>query len=1097
MSCTWVNNAVVEAIPYVWHSNTAQGKLHTCLKDLSKFGRPVPNQLYGSSQLQQGAYFTNVHIILHLENTPTKQLGKATAMAQPIEIVSAVAQLISVAKSIYDAWKTSVQNKDDLNNLVDELVHIEQLFREFGDTESRTQRTLLNETEKRLKTLLHTVLDIQTEVRKQSRKWAKRLFFANDIAVKLSRAVQDARDLRQEIKRHAYFADLFSNMRREFQQFGHRWFRGRERFSRINDSIELLTDKEDFQSDLHRHGDLTQPQLTLDEEISKEDKVASLPQEIRLLLQELVSPDSDENARNLAHHLQVLLNVWKVSASNVLERTRTEVIYQGSAGFVFKGLFQDENKRQVPVVIKQFDPGFRSTAIREAFLHLALREHPCILHLYGVVVDRFDKVGNRPELVMEDMTHTLDAAVRRELIRPGDLMIRRILVDVCSALQFLHSRLISHRDLKPSSIFLRLERRDGSPRHKLIGCAKLCGFGTARQLKRHQNLSMSMSREISPSPVQSSSFLPPEVLVNSGSCRSSRSWDIWAFGLLIGFMFTKDLPRSWLAMASDPSIGRDAILSNEINRWTARISDLALRKIASSCLNLDPSNRPSIDEVYHSLNNEELDYEQIAQSPREYLSSRYDLVDRIREACILALRLDQDSMPTNKPTATQALKIMTEGYTARDDRVVLYELYRAHLAPDSMLRPQDQDHEIALVYLNKAMRLNEPLAIFSHAVSLRRDLDQARLLMEQASNLGFSWATYNVALKIGPGFNGESRFQSRHCDMEKLRHAANRGLVEAMLAYARRVESENGELAQRYYKLAADNGSAIAKFKHAKYLRRRHDSNGREQSKAIEKLYREANEEGILEAGFDLALMHGSADYYRSTMVSVIQTQVSSPQLKAKACYNLALKQRRNACQLYKDAFRHDEKFGLAAYNAGILSLRQNPSDGEGKYYLQRAAELKVPSANFVLATMYRDGTGGCEKNVEQMLAHFILVVKACYKMKEDDAHSKTYLEIQSQSLVYKWVADAVLAVGLCFEHNFGVPHSPPTTNSQRFIAAENENRRGFSNFVPTHSLHAELAFRAYKEHENGSLGGKWLSVSQALGHPVARRQQVQQHGQY
>lgn len=244
--------------------------------------------------------------------------------------------------------------------------------------------------------------------------------------------------------------------------------------------------------------------------------------------------------------------------------------------------------------------------------------------------------------------------------------------------------------------------------------------------------------------------------------------------------------------------------------------------------------------------------------------------------------------------------------------------------------------------------------------------------------------------------------------------------------------------------------------------------------------------------------MHRSTDYYTSTMLSIIQSQASSPQLKAKACYNLALKQSRNACQLYKDAFRHDDKFGLAAYNAGILSPRQNPSDGEGKSYLQRAADLKVPSANYVLATMCRDGTGGCEKNVEQMLAYFILVVKACYTMKEDDARSNPYLEIQSRPLGYKWVADAVQAVGLCFQHSFGVPNSPPSTSSQRSSVAENENRRRFSIFVRTHSLHAELAFQAYIEHRgsgNGLLGRKWLSVSQALGHPEARRQHVQYHG--
>lgn len=55
------------------------------------------------------------------------------------------------------------------------------------------------------------------------------------------------------------------------------------------------------------------------------------------------------------------------------------------------------------------------------------------------------------------------------------------------------------------------------------------------------------------------------------------------------------------------------VLSNDINRWTARINDLAPRKIASSCLDLDPSNGTSIDELYHNLNNEELDYEHIAK----------------------------------------------------------------------------------------------------------------------------------------------------------------------------------------------------------------------------------------------------------------------------------------------------------------------------------------------------------------------------------------------------------------------------------------------------------------------------------------------------
>lgn len=102
--------------------------------------------------------------------------------------------------------------------------------------------------------------------------------------------------------------------------------------------------------------------------------------------------------------------------------------------------------------------------------------------------------------VSEKMSINLEDAIFHGCLKPPS-DICRVASDISSALSFLHSHRVVHRDLKLSNILLRLDEQQ-----ELVGAVKLAGLGTSR-----------MAYDLNTSSTNSAAagtpwFMPPEVL---------------------------------------------------------------------------------------------------------------------------------------------------------------------------------------------------------------------------------------------------------------------------------------------------------------------------------------------------------------------------------------------------------------------------------------------------------------------------------------------------------------------------------------------------------------------------------------------------------
>jgi serine/threonine protein kinase len=126
-----------------------------------------------------------------------------------------------------------------------------------------------------------------------------------------------------------------------------------------------------------------------------------------------------------------------------------EVLGEGGAGIVYASRQQSVNR---PVAIKMMKPGGRETATsRRAFLAeaavTAALDHPNIMPIHSLGTDQ----EGRPFYAMKEVKGEAWASTIGSKTEDEDL---DILLRVCDAMNFSHSKGIIHRDLKPANILL-------------------------------------------------------------------------------------------------------------------------------------------------------------------------------------------------------------------------------------------------------------------------------------------------------------------------------------------------------------------------------------------------------------------------------------------------------------------------------------------------------------------------------------------------------------------------------------------------------------------------------------------------------------------
>lgn len=173
-------------------------------------------------------------------------------------------------------------------------------------------------------------------------------------------------------------------------------------------------------------------------------------------------------------------------------------------------------------VYKALKKEFRGNPLYEELLRKDFNigfslSHICICQYYGMV--DFPKIGNC--IIME----WIDGSTLESLIRSGQIdkpLARKIICDICDALEYIHRKQIIHRDLKPENIMITNNGRN----------VKIIDFG----------LSDADSYNILKAPAGTKVYASPELL--AGAHIDSRT-DIWSLGLII-----KELNNNYNNIAS-------------------------------------------------------------------------------------------------------------------------------------------------------------------------------------------------------------------------------------------------------------------------------------------------------------------------------------------------------------------------------------------------------------------------------------------------------------------------------------------------------------------------------------------------------------------
>jgi eukaryotic-like serine/threonine-protein kinase len=200
-------------------------------------------------------------------------------------------------------------------------------------------------------------------------------------------------------------------------------------------------------------------------------------------------------------------------------------------------------------------------SLRREALYTGALEHPNIIPVHGLIRDEQGFV-----LVMK----RVEGTVWRELLRETDSsligdqppMLRHleILMQVCTAVHFAHSRGILHRDIKPENIMLGA-----------FGEVYLADWGLARRISEPDNLS---------SPIGTPAFLAPEMLTGETSVAS----DVYLLGACLYFILTGHAPHRG-------STVREALLSAATVVPSFPESPKELSEICQHAMHTDPTKR--------------------------------------------------------------------------------------------------------------------------------------------------------------------------------------------------------------------------------------------------------------------------------------------------------------------------------------------------------------------------------------------------------------------------------------------------------------------------------------------------------------------------
>ncbi|KAG5501935.1 hypothetical protein JKF63_04205 [Porcisia hertigi] len=233
--------------------------------------------------------------------------------------------------------------------------------------------------------------------------------------------------------------------------------------------------------------------------------------------------------------------------------TRGKLLGRGSFGAVYEAT-SDLTGGKMAVKMFYFSQNVESsinTLLNEISIMCSLN-HPNIVHYFHC-----ERNDNNVSLFMELCEASLTDIIVRRLQKPAHLSVVQIIRQVLTAIAYLHSRGIAHRDVKPQNILLKGET------------VKLTDFGTAVQGNAGKEVRGTFR------------YMAPEVYKGDPH---SLSCDIWSIGCLVCELFACPTPFMENSLLLGEMTSTETYLAN-VPQNTALIDFL------EKCFQLDPERR--------------------------------------------------------------------------------------------------------------------------------------------------------------------------------------------------------------------------------------------------------------------------------------------------------------------------------------------------------------------------------------------------------------------------------------------------------------------------------------------------------------------------
>ncbi|GMF25361.1 unnamed protein product [Phytophthora lilii] len=277
-----------------------------------------------------------------------------------------------------------------------------------------------------------------------------------------------------------------------------------------------------------------------------------------------------------------VLVTWRIDYDSV---TLVKKIAQGAFGEVWVGQYRNSRVAVKRLIQEQVSLAASEDFLREVKL-MAWLEHPKIVQFVGVAWTKLvDMLAVIEYMDGGDLRTLLDKKSPKRLPwQEGGLKLQYAR-DTIDAIVYLHSLspVIIHRDLKSRNVLL--DSKKG---------AKLGDFGVSATKRQHDMTAG----------VGTTRWLAPEIA--RGEAKYTEAVDVYSFGIILSELDTHQLPfadakaRGTGAPLNDMTI-LQGVSSGELKVTLSPTCPPNLQSLASSCMSLDPTQRPTAAQVAYEL----------------------------------------------------------------------------------------------------------------------------------------------------------------------------------------------------------------------------------------------------------------------------------------------------------------------------------------------------------------------------------------------------------------------------------------------------------------------------------------------------------------